>query len=90
MSGHARRSIRIETNEACTIAREDGGSAGGMLVDVSDEGFCVEISHALHVGERIDVDVAGAGRISGIVRWFDRCRAGAVLAPYSRGACDIC
>lgn len=88
MPRYAERAVRIEANELCTIAREDGRLISGMLLDLSDEGFCVESIHRLDVGERIEIRVRGMGRVAGIVRWFDCCRAGGVLEPYSRGACE--
>lgn len=83
-----RRPTRIEAGEHCTVVCENGSLVGGLLVNLSDEGFCVESSHPLEIGERIEMSVLGVGRITGIVRWLDCNRAGGVLEPYSRGAYD--
>ena len=88
MLEHPQRPIRLEAVEHCTIAREGGSLIGGILVNLSDEGFCVESNHRLERGEQIEMRVIGLGRITGIVRWFECNRAGGVLAPYIRGACD--
>lgn len=87
MSEHARRSVRIQAVEHCTIALENGKLIGGNLLNLSEEGFCVESNHSLEPGESIEIRVIGVGRIAGIVRWFDCNRAGGVLEPYTQGAC---
>ena len=88
MSEHHQRPLRLETVEHCTIVREDGNLLVGILVNLSDEGFCVETSGTLELGERVQMRVVGLGRIAGLVRWLDRKRAGGVLEPYCRGACE--
>jgi hypothetical protein len=87
-SENLERPARIEAHEHCTVVRENGSLMGGFLVNLSDECFCVDTNHALELGERVEMRVAGAGRIQGIVRWLDCKRAGGVLAHYSRGAYD--
>lgn len=83
-----KRPTRIEAAECCTVVREDGSLGGGVLVNLSNEGFCIESNHPLELGERIEVRVPGWGRFAGIVRWLDRNRRGGVLEPYVRGAYD--
>lgn len=83
-----RRPARLEAVECCTVVREDGSLGGGVLVNLSDEGFCIESNHPLELGERIEVCVPGLGRFAGIVRWLNRSRRGGVLEPYVRGAYD--
>lgn len=82
------RPVRLEAVEHCTIVREDGSLICGILVNLSDEGFCIETSDGLELGERVQMRVVGLGCIAGLVRWLDRRRAGGVLEPYSRGACE--
>jgi hypothetical protein len=82
------RPARIRALEDCTIAREDGHLVAGVLVNISEEGFCVESGDSLAVGEAIEIRMSSVGRIHGIVRWFDDHRAGAVVAPYTKGACE--
>lgn len=89
MSEHPQRPVRLEAIEHCMIAKEGGRLIGGILVNLSDEGFCVESNYPLELGERIEMRVIGLGRIAGIVRWFECNRAGGVLEPYARGACDV-
>ena len=81
------RPVRIQASEFCTIVREDGRLVGGVLVDLSDQGFCVESLHTFEVGERVELRLSGLGRMPGFVRWCDCNRAGGVLEPYSQGAC---
>lgn len=87
---HPERPLRIEAIENCTIIRENGRRVDGLLVNVSDEGFCVEsddpLERSFEVGERLEMHVVGVGRIFGVVRWSECKRAGGVLEPYSRGA----
>lgn len=86
MANHSDRPPRLEITEQCKIVRENGGRTNGKLINLSDEGFCVESRHFFSSGERIEIHLSGAGRISGIVRWCHGGRAGGVVEPYSRGA----
>jgi PilZ domain-containing protein len=88
-SGVLPRPVRADALEHCVIARESGELVPANLINLSNEGFCVETSHTFEVGERIEMRVLGLGRLPGIVRWFDSHRAGGVLEPYSSGAYDI-
>lgn len=83
-----KRPTRIEAIECCTVVREDGSLGGGVLVNLSDEGFCIDSNCPLELGERIELRVPGLGCFAGIVRWLDRNRGGGVLEPYVRGAYD--
>jgi PilZ domain len=87
-SKNFQRPPRIQADEHCTVVRENGCLMGGFLVNLSDEGFCIDSNHPLELGERVEMRLAGAGRFHGIVRWRDSNRAGGVLEPYSRGAYD--
>lgn len=83
------RPLRLQATEQCRIVAEgDGTEVDGLLVNISDEGFCVESDAAFEVGERIEMQVPGLGRLSGIVRWRSGRRLGGVLEPYTRGAFD--
>lgn len=88
MAQHDLRAARLKADEPCMIVREDGSLLSGILVDLSNEGFCVETGRGLAPGERVEMRVAGLGQIAGLVRWFDCNRAGGVLEPYTRGACE--
>ena len=81
-----KRPTRIDAVEHCMLGREDGSLIGALLVNLSDEGFCVDSSHPLEVGERVEMRVRGVGQIAGIVRWLDGNRAGGVIEQYMRGA----
>ena len=81
------RGVRIDVGELCTIVRQDGCLVCGTLVNLSNDGFCVESLHRFGVGERIELRVTGLGRMPGLIRWCDYNRAGGVLEPYSQGAC---
>lgn len=67
--------------EHCTVARDDGSLAAGILLNLSDRAFCVESRHALEIGERIEIRVLGLGRVPGVVRWIDGNRAGGLVEP---------
>lgn len=84
------RAVRIQATELCTIVREDGCLVGAVLVDLSNEGFCVESQHKFEVGERVELRLKGFGRMSGLIRWCECNRAGGLLEPYSQGACEEC
>ncbi len=71
MSDLEQRPIRVEVAEHCTIVREDGTLVDGILVDLSDEGFCLETSAGLEFGERVEMRVSGLGCIAGLIRWLD-------------------
>lgn len=85
---HPERPPRVNIVEHCTVVRESGRVVRGLLVNLSDEGFCVDSDPPLLRGERVEVRVQGIGRLCGIVRWLDCNRAGGVLERYSRGAYD--
>ena len=87
MLGHGHRDFRIDANELCVVVRENGTFIGGVLVDISDNGFCIDCNHNLDVGESVQIRTVGLGRILGTVRWSDGKRAGGVLQPYLGGAC---
>lgn len=82
------RPVRIMVHEHCTIARQNGGLEAGVLLNLSDQGFSVHTRHRPEVGERIEVQVPGWGRVSGIVRWTNGTRSGGVLEPFTSGAFD--
>ena len=82
------RPQRIIAHEHCSIAREDGEFAIGILLNLSERGFSVESRRALDVGEHVEIRVAGMGFYAGIIRWADGNRAGGVLKPYANGAFD--
>jgi len=83
---YSERPPRFRAIEHCAVVRECGDVAAGILVDLSEQGFCVHSEHHLEVGERVELRVVGAGRISGVVRWLEHNRAGGVLEPFPRGA----
>lgn len=87
MSQYHQSSVRVAL-EHCTIAREDGSLICGMLINISDEDFCIETNRPLELGERIEMRVVGLGRIVGLIRWCDTKRVGGVLEPYSRELAD--
>jgi PilZ domain-containing protein len=78
--GNVDRSHRTSTHETCIIARENGSKVLATLVNVSDEGFCVESATPLEPHERIEVRVLGT-RLSGSVRWAKQSRAGGAWEP---------
>lgn len=80
------RPLRLEASERCTVIDENGSEAEGILINVSDGGFCIESDARFDVGQRIEIRVPGLGQLFGIVRWHTRRRTGGVLEPYTRGA----
>ena len=82
------RPARVTAYEHCTVAREDGSLASGVLLNLSEEGFCVETSFRPELGERVGLRVVGVGCFSGIVRWTDSVRIGGVIEPFTTGAFD--
>jgi len=82
------RPARVSGHEHCTVAREDGSLASGVLLNLSEEGFCVETSFRPELGERVYMRVVGVGCFSGIVRWTDGVRTGGVIEPFITGAFD--
>lgn len=82
------RPARMVAYEHCTVAREDGSLETGLLLNLSEEGFCVQTTLRPEHGERVEMRVVGLGRVSGIVRWTDGMRAGGVLEPFTTGAFD--
>jgi hypothetical protein len=55
------------------------------LLNLSNDGFCLEVDEKLAAGERIDIRVAGLGQFGGIVTWALGTRAGGRLtdAPHA-------
>lgn len=86
MPQDSERPARIPAHEHCTIARQDGSLNDGLLLNLSDEGFCVHVRLRLDMGERLEMRVPGLGRFFGIVRWTDGSRTGGVLEPFTTGA----
>jgi hypothetical protein len=81
------RPLRLQATEQCRIVAEgDGTEVDGLLINISDEGFCIESDACFEVGQRIEIRVRGLGRLFGIVRWNSGRRTGGVLEPYTRGA----
>lgn len=79
------RPTRLLAHEHCIVARENGEVAGGLLLNLSDGGFCIESRLRVDVGERVELRIMGLGRVSGIIRWTDSNRADAVLEPLGSG-----
>ena len=82
------RPARFPAHDHCTVAREDGTLALGILLNLSEKGFSVECRHVFDVGERVELRVSGVGCFSGIIRWTDSIQAGGVLHPFANGAFD--
>jgi hypothetical protein len=72
------REARMDTQEACIITRQCGTTVTGVLVNLSEGGFCLESTTPLWSNERIQVRVLGAG-FEGAVRWTKGRRAGGIL-----------
>lgn len=83
-----RRPARVTGHEPCTVAREDGSLASGVLLNLSEQGFCVETDFRPELGERVGLEVVGVGCISGIVRWTNGVRTGGIIEPFTTGAFD--
>ena len=79
MTEYPKRPDRFPTRQLCTIARDDGAIVAGTLLNLSNAGFCVSAKCRLVEGERIEVRILGLGRLKGIIRWAQRCRAGGIL-----------
>lgn len=73
------RPARVTANQPCTIARSDGSSSPGTLLNLSYGGFCVGAKSSPLEGEHIEMRILGLGRLKGTVRWVRRGRAGGVL-----------
>lgn len=73
------RPVRVASYEPCTIARVGGKLCVGALLNLSNDGFCVEASQPLEPSECVEIRVLGLGRIRGIVRWSISGRAGGLL-----------
>ena len=76
--GKFQRAPRVNTYEHCIIARQNGHTVTGILVNLPDEGFCVESATPLHAEEEIEVRVLGA-RFRGLIKWAKSRRAAGVL-----------
>ena len=72
------RAARVDTQEHCVITRQGGRTVIGVLVNLSERGFCLESTTSLESDEHIQVRVLGA-RFEGAVKWTKGRRAGAVL-----------
>ncbi len=72
------RPARLNTHEHCVITRQCGSTLTGILVNLSEEGFCLESTTSLDSDERIQVRVLGA-RFEGAVKWTKDRRAGGIL-----------
>jgi hypothetical protein len=72
------RGHRTTAQEPCIVARESGMCFAATLCNVSQDGFCVESSAALQVGEVIQLRLLGA-LFSGTISWTDGRRAGGLL-----------
>lgn len=88
MPQDSEKSARLGTHEHCTIARENGALNTGVLLNLSDQGFCIKTNLRNGIGERLEMRVPGMGRFSGIVRWANGSRTGGVLEPFTTGAFD--
>lgn len=80
------RPARVVVYGRCTVILEDGSFESGLLLNLSDEGFCVQTKLRPGLGERVKMGVPGVGHFSGIVRWTDGTRTGGVLEPFTTGA----
>lgn len=82
LSYYPQRPARVSSHEPCAIARFDGSLAPGVLLNLSNDGFCVECTRNLELNEQIEIRVLGLGRFRGIVRWSSCHRAGGLLQPF--------
>ena len=73
------RQARVASNEPCRIARADGSTIQGSILNISYSGFCVGANCRFIEGERIEMRILGLGRFKGTVRWARRGRAGGRL-----------
>ena len=67
--------------EQCVIVRDDRTLAHGILLNLSNEGFCVETTTPLRRLERVQIRVLGLGRFHGFVCWANNNRFGGRLDP---------
>ena len=72
------RGPRIQTREYCVIVRASGACVPAVLVNLSEQGFCVEAVSPLRYHEVLTIRVLGTYLV-GRVRWTDGSRAGASL-----------
>ncbi|GAA3890078.1 hypothetical protein GCM10022276_06390 [Sphingomonas limnosediminicola] len=72
------RAARLETDEQCVITRQCGTTVTGVLLNLSEKGFCLEAATALESDERIQVRVLGA-IFEGAVKWTRGRRAGGIM-----------
>jgi hypothetical protein len=78
LPGNVEREARTNTCEHCLIARQDGSIVTAILVNLSEQGFCVESATSFDDEEQIEVRVLGAC-LKGFVRWTKGPRAGGIL-----------
>ena len=62
------RTPRFERSAPLSI-KHDGGTAAGVLYDISLQGLCVEASFLCKVGDRVVVTIAGLPPRSALTRW---------------------
>ncbi|MEQ7874207.1 PilZ domain-containing protein [Sphingomonas sp. ASV193] len=61
---------RLEPSGDTAVMTARGASAAVRLVNVSASGAMVASEHALHIGERIRLQLLEQGEVAGQVRWI--------------------
>ena len=72
------RPPRTITREHCVIARQNGSIVTGILVNLSERGFCLESATPFDATEQIELRVLGT-RLQASVKWAKDHRAGGLL-----------
>ena len=67
---------RIEPDADYAVFELRGGRHRVRLVNISVSGAMIESDHIPHIGERIALEVLGAPRLEGFVRWVKNGRIG--------------
>lgn len=51
------------------VHRDDGSNVTVTVVDLSDEGCRIESDEHFRIGEHVEIDLPGTGRVKAQIRW---------------------
>lgn len=70
---------RIALREDAQLIDSDGGIAAVVLTDISKEGFRLEASETLEIGEQVNLRVARFGDFLAQIKWARAHEAGGIF-----------
>jgi hypothetical protein len=78
-SPRTQRAPRVDVSYPAVLIASDGHESGVVVKDISADGFRIELTDELLVGERVKLKVGKEGPQSGEIRWTRGSEAGGVF-----------